>query len=275
VAERAIVSLRNAGLRFGDRTLWQHLDLTVGAGEFLAVLGPNGAGKTSLLRIVLGLRPLSAGSVRIDGQPPRRGNPRIGYVPQQRNFDRDLMLRGRDFVRLGLDGHRYGIRWSDREQRAALDRAIATVGAEAFVNAPIGTMSGGEQQRLRVAQALLGNPSLLLCDEPLLSLDLRQQQTVIELIDQRRREHRTGVVLITHEINPVLPYVDRVLYLVGGRSAVGPPAEVMTSQRLSELYQAPIDVLHVRGRLVVVGAPDVDASAHHSEDAPNSRGGRG
>ena len=257
-----VVDLQQATLRLGARTLWRSLDLQVGGEEFLVVLGPNGAGKTSLLRVLLGLQPLTGGSVTVAGRRPARGNREIGYVPQQRGFDRDLAVRGRDFVRLGLDGHRWGPDWPARARRAAVDRAVAAVGATEFADAPLGTLSGGEQQRLRIAQALLGEPKLLLCDEPLLSLDLRQQQTIAALIDDRRRALHIPVLLITHEINPVLPYVNRVLYLVGGRWAVGSPDEIMTSDRLSELYQAPVDVLRVRDRFVVVGGAEA-TDAHH------------
>jgi zinc/manganese transport system ATP-binding protein len=212
--------------------------------------------------VLLGLQPLTAGRVTVAGRAPKRGDREIGYIPQQRGFDRDLPLRGRDFVRMGLDGHRWGVRLPSRTERRAVEQALAAVDAAAFADKLLGTLSGGEQQRLRIAQALLGQPKLLLCDEPLLSLDLRQQQAIAALIDHRRRQLHIPVLLITHEINPVLPYVDRVLYLVGGRWAIGTPAQVMTSQRLSVLYQAPVDVLRVRDRIVVVGASEA-AEAHH------------
>ncbi len=250
------VALSGAALRFGDRTLWDDLDLAIAPGEFLAVLGPNGAGKTSLLQVLLGLRKLSAGAVEVGGRPPRRGSSVVGYVPQQKAFDRDLPLRGRDLVRLGLDGHRWGLARRNRETRDRVARVIDDVGATAYADAPLGLLSGGEQQRLRIAQALLGDPTVLLCDEPLLSLDLHHQRAVSELIDTRRRAANISVVFVTHEINPILSMVDRVLYLVGGRWAVGPPDEIMTSERLSDLYNTDIDVLRVRGRIVVVGTPD-------------------
>jgi len=272
----SVISLRGATLRYGDRVLWDRLDLDVAPGEFIAVLGPNGAGKTSLIRVLLGLAALSGGSVTINGRAPSRGNSDIGYIPQQKGFDRDLPLRGRDLVGLGLDGHRWGPPLPSRSTRRRVEAAIRDVGAESFAGAAMGSLSGGEQQRLRIAQALLNDPPLLLCDEPLLSLDLGQQQAVTALIDRRRREHHTAVLLVTHEINPVLPLVDRVLYLVGGRWAVGAPDEVLTTERLSELYDAPVDVLRVRGRVIVVGAPDVPSDSisgghHHVEDAPTPR----
>ena len=266
MADDPTVRLRGATLRFGTRELWGGLDLDVAPGEFLAVLGPNGGGKTTLLKVLLGLQQLTAGTVDVCGRRPRRGSDLVGYVPQQKAFDPDVPLRGRDLVRLGLDGHRWGTGLPNRAARARVDRAIADVGATEFADAPLGLLSGGEQQRLRIAQALLGDPRVLLCDEPLLSLDLHHQSVTSELIDRRRRESNTSVLFVTHEINPVLSMVDRVLYLVGERWAVGTPDEVLTGERLSELYGTEIDVLRVRGRIVVVGAPDAahgDGSHHH------------
>jgi zinc/manganese transport system ATP-binding protein len=251
------ISLRHATLRLGGRTLWDGLSLDVAAGEFLAVLGPNGSGKTSLLRVLLGLQHLSAGSVEVCGSTPRRGSSIVGYIPQQRSFDRDLPLRGQDLVRLGLDGHRWGVGLPARgDRRRRVADVIGAVGAAGYAGSPLGILSGGEQQRLRIAQALLGDPRVLLCDEPLLSLDLQHQQAVSGLIDARRRGADTSVVFVSHEVNPILSMVDRVLYLVGGRWAVGTPDEIMTSERLSALYGTDIDVLRVRGRIVVVGASD-------------------
>jgi zinc/manganese transport system ATP-binding protein len=257
------VSLRGARVSFGERTLWDGLDLDVAPGEFVAVLGPNGSGKTTLVRVLLGLLPLTAGEVRIAGRAPRRGSPSIGYVPQQKALDPDLPLRGRDLVGLGLDGHRFGLGLRGRkERRERVDAALAAVGGGAYADAPVGRLSGGEQQRLRVAQALVGGPDVLLCDEPLLSLDLAHQGTVTRLIDERRRAASTAVLFVTHEINPVLPLVDRVLYLVDGRFRIGPPEEVMTTEVLSELYGTRVDVLRVRGRLVVVGAEEHGEHCH-------------
>lgn len=255
------VELRGARLAFGDRVLWDNLDLTIEPGEFVAVLGPNGAGKTSLLKVLLGQLPLSAGTATIAGSPVRTGNSHLGYVPQQKTLDEGIPLRGRDLVGLGVDGHRWGtgIRfWKQR--KVAVDAALAQVGAEAYAGAPVGALSGGEQQRLRIAQALVGDPHVLLCDEPLLSLDLANQHLVSSLIDRRRRDHDTAVLFVTHEINPILPLVDRVLYLVDGQFRIGTPAEVMTSEVLSDLYRTDVEVLEMRGRLVVVGTGDaIDA----------------
>jgi zinc/manganese transport system ATP-binding protein len=264
--EAPAVELHGARLSFGPRVLWEGLDLTVAAGEFVAVLGPNGSGKTSLMRVLLGLQPLTSGTARVAGRPVRRGSPRLGYIPQQKAMDPQLPLRGRDLVRLGLDGHRWGVgAWRRGTRERLVTTALDAVGATEYAHRPIGRLSGGEQQRLRVAQAVVGNPQVLLCDEPLLSLDLAHQRAVAELIDARRRRHGTTVLFVTHDINPVLPMVDRVLYLVDGRFRIGAPAEVMTSEVLSQLYGTQVDVLRVRDRIVVVGG---QADAHHIGDQP-------
>ncbi|PPK93197.1 zinc/manganese transport system ATP-binding protein [Kineococcus xinjiangensis] len=247
------LSLRGATLRYGSRAVWSDLDLDVAPGEFLAVLGANGSGKTSLLRVLLGQQALATGSATIAGRPVRRGGRGIGYVPQQKGLDPTTPLRARDFVRLGIDGHRWGPWLPSRSATLRVDAALAAVGATGYARTPVGTLSGGEQQRLRIAQALITDPAVLLCDEPLLSLDLHHQQSVSALIDRRRRESGAAVLFVTHDINPVLPYVDRVLYLAAGRFRVGPPEEVMTSAVLSELYGSPVEVVHSGGRLIVVG----------------------
>jgi zinc/manganese transport system ATP-binding protein len=258
------VFLEGASLTIGGRTLWAGLDLRVRAGETVAVLGPNGAGKSTLLSVLLGLRPLTSGRVLIEGRSPSRANRSVGWVPQQKMFDADLALRGRDLVRLGFDGNRFPWRRTLKgEAAAAVDRAIEEVGASSFADRSIGRLSGGEQQRLRIAQALLGDPAVLLCDEPLLSLDLAHQRVVVDLIEAHRRRRNAAVMVVTHDINPLLPYADSVLYLVGGRWAAGRPAEVLTSQRLSDLYGTAIDVIEARGRLIVVGADD--DHHHHAE----------
>ena len=261
----SVVSVDDLALRFGERTLFEGLGFELERGELLAVLGPNGTGKTSLLRIMLGLLAPSSGRVVVEGCQPRKRCHRIGYVPQQRVFDRDIVLRGRDLVRLGLDGHRWGFGRLDDVARARIDSALAEVGATAYADAPVGRLSGGEQQRLRVAQALVADPVLILADEPLLSLDLAHQRGVVDLLDARRLSSGTPVVFVTHDVNPVLHTVDRVLYLAPGSWAIGTPDEVLTSETLSQLYGTEVDVLRVRGRVVVVGTPD-DQHVHHVEN---------
>jgi zinc/manganese transport system ATP-binding protein len=268
---KSFVQLTDASLERSGRLLWQDLSLAVKSGEFIAVLGPNGAGKTSLLNVLLGLLPLSSGSVRIAGEAPRRGNQQIGYIPQQKSFDPMLSIRGQDLVELGLNGHHYGILSGQRKATAtAVDKAIAAVGASDYASMPVGLLSGGEQQRLRIAQALVGQPQLLLCDEPLLSLDLASQQTITSLIHNYRRENDASVVFVTHEINPILPWVDRVLYMANGQWVVDTPEHVLQSKTLTRLYGTPVEVIRLKGRVIVVGAEEAafqGTSAHHEEHA--------
>lgn len=265
-SDAAPLQIRGAAIRRGDRELWQGLDLDVAPGELVAVLGPSGSGKTTLLRAILGLQQLSAGSITALGQPVRgRGNRRIGYLPQARPLPAETSMRGRDLVSLGIDGHRFGLPIPRRGDRARTDELIDAVGARAFADKPVGILSGGEQQRLRVGQALAGSPRLLLCDEPLTSLDLANQQAVVGLIDAHRRTG-AGVLLVTHDVNPVLEIVDRILYIANGQFTLGTPQEVLTTEVLSELYGAPVYVLEAGGRLVVVGAPDAEQTAHHHDD---------
>ena len=260
-----VLEFEGGELGFGDRTLWTGLDLAVRPGEFLAVLGPNGSGKTSLLKTILGQQRLDAGTVTLAGRPISRGDRRVGYIPQQKLISPGTPLRGRDLVTLGVNGHRFGLPISTRADRERVDELIMDVGAQAFANQPVGTLSGGEQQRLRVGQALAGDPLLLLCDEPLLSLDLQHQRGVSELIDKRRRTHNTAVVFVTHDVNPVLDVVDRILYLAGGQFRQGSPDEVLRSDVLSELYGTPVDVIRNRGRVIVAGVPDAHDHHDHNE----------
>lgn len=265
-APEPVLEFTQAALKLGGRELWSGLDLTVRAGEFWAILGANGSGKSSLLRTVLGQLRLERGDLRFHGQPVSSGDRRIGYVPQQRIVPIGTPMRARDLVALGLNGHRFGVPWTSRADRIRVDAALETVGATGYANAPVGELSGGEQQRLRIAQGLVGDPHLLLTDEPLLSLDLHHQRAVCELIDQRRHDHDTPVLFVTHDINPILNMTDRILYLAGGRFRIGTPDDVLRSEVLSELYGTEVEVIRARGQIIVAGVPHGGAH-HHPEVA--------
>lgn len=247
------VRFERVTLEFGRRRIWTDLSLDVEPGTFIAILGPNGAGKTSLLRAILGLVAPSTGRVEVRGAPPRRGDPGIGYVPQHQHFDAETPLRGRDLVRLGLDGHRWGIGLPNAASSARVTATIASVESTSYAEAPIGRLSGGEQQRLRIAQALVSEPHLLLCDEPLASLDLRHQQGITDLLREWRARTGGTILFVTHDVNPVLHLVDRVLFVVNGRWAAGTTDEVLKSEQLSALYGSHVDVVRVHGRILVVG----------------------
>lgn len=258
------LEIEGAALHRGDRELWSGLDLRVQPGEFIAVLGPSGSGKTTLLRAILGLQPLSAGTIRVGGAPIHRGNSRVGYIPQHRHFRPDTSLRGRDVVALGLQGTRWGLPIPRRGDRERIDALLRDVGASHFAHQRVGVLSGGEQQRLRIGHALVDAPSLLLCDEPLSNLDHANQMAVTDIIDRQRRERDAAVLFVTHDVNPILGKVDRILYLAGGRFLLGTPEEVLQTRVLTDLYGAPVFVLRAGDRLVVVGIPD--AEPHHTHD---------
>jgi zinc/manganese transport system ATP-binding protein len=259
------VELRNAEARIGRTTIWRDVSVTVERGKFVAVLGPNGAGKSTLVRAILGLQPLSAGTASVLGERPGEANDRIGYLPQRRSFDESTRIRGIDVVRLGLDGARWGLPLPGRRSQAAgarVDHVIELVGATAYAERPIGELSGGEQQRLLIAQALVRRPQLLLLDEPLDSLDLPNQVGVAALVRRICEEEEVAVVLVAHDVNPIISYLDGVIYFAAGTAVEGAPEDVVATETLTQLYGVPIEVLHASdGRLVVVGAPDLHG--HH------------
>ncbi|HEX8094725.1 metal ABC transporter ATP-binding protein [Jatrophihabitans sp.] len=269
-----VLALSGVSAMVGGRVIFSDVSLRVRAGEFVAVLGPNGVGKSTLLKTVLGLLPISAGRIEVFGGPSGRHNSRIGYLPQRRAFDPATRIRGVDLVRMGWDGDRWGVALpgrltgrAGREARERVREVIALVGGQAYAHRPIGQLSGGEQQRLLIAQALIRRPELLVLDEPLDSLDVTNQASVSALIQSVCRSHGVAVLLVAHDVNPILPYLDQVIYLAHGGAVMGRPEQVITADTLSMLYGTTVDVLRDRsGRLVVVGQPD-----SHAEHRPQPR----
>jgi zinc/manganese transport system ATP-binding protein len=266
------VALERVSVSLGGRTILSDINLTVRRGEFIAVLGPNGAGKSTLMKAILGLVPISGGTATVLGRPPGHARGRIGYLPQRRSFDQSTRVRGVDLVRLGIDGARWGIpltltpaaRARRRAEHVRVDEVIDLVGAGPYARRPIGELSGGEQQRLLIAQALIQRPEVLILDEPLDSLDLPNQASVAGLVRRICTEQEIAVLLVAHDVNPLLHLIDRVLYLGAGRALAGAVDEVITAEKLSRLYGAPIEVLRAGdGRLVVIGQPE--APHHHGD----------
>ena len=254
---RETLGVEGVTVRLGGRTVLDDVSFSIRAGEFTGLIGSNGAGKTTLFRVILGLQTPVSGTVRVGGGRRSRGD--LGYVPQKFLLDPDMPLRGRDLIALGLDGQRLGIPLRSRERRARVQEMIDAVDANSFADERVGRLSGGEQQRILIAHALISRPQLLLLDEPLANLDLRSAQEVVRLLSRIASEQRIAVLISAHEMNPLLPVMDRIVYLAAGRAASGTAEEVVRSDVLSDLYGHHVDVLRVHGRVLVV------AGAGHDE----------
>jgi zinc/manganese transport system ATP-binding protein len=255
-----ILEVDGVSVNLSGRRILNDVSFTIGAGEFTGLIGPNGAGKTTLLRVILGLQRPSDGQVSVLGRSRSPRHQPIGYVPQKVLLDPDMPLRARDLVALGADGDRYGLRLPSAARGEAVREMLHAVDADRFADARIGNLSGGEQQRVMIAHALISRPRLLLLDEPLANLDLRSGQEIVSLLARIAREQQIAVLLSAHEMNPLLPVMNRVVYLAGGRSASGPADEVITTAVLSRLYGHPVEVLRVHGRVLVVAGDRQDSA---------------
>jgi len=255
-ADEAILSVDGVSVWLSGREILHDVRFRVMPGEFTGLIGSNGAGKTTLFRVILGLQASSAGSVLVGGRPLTRRNPIIGYVPQKVFLDPDMPLRARDVVALGLDGHRLGVPLGWGRRRQAVDRMLEAVDARHFADARVGNLSGGEQQRVLIAHALISRPRLLLLDEPLANLDIRAEGEVVALLARIAREERIAVFISAHDVNPLLPVMDRLVYVAAGRTASGTTEEVIRAEVLSALYGQHVDVLRVHGRILVVAGAE-------------------
>jgi zinc/manganese transport system ATP-binding protein len=262
---REILSVQGVTVRLSGREVLRDVSFAIAPGELTGLIGSNGAGKTTIFRVILGLQHASDGSVLIAGRPRSRRNAPIGYVPQKFLLDPDMPLRARDLVGLGLDAHRFGIPRPSRARRALIEEMLAAVDARDFADTRVGLLSGGEQQRVLIAHALIGRPRLLLLDEPLANLDLRAAQEVVELLARIASQLGVAVLISAHEMNPLLPVMDRIVYLAGGRAASGTVAEVVRADVLSELYGSHVDVLNVHGRVLVVAGAGDEGDMHGHE----------
>jgi len=263
-SEVPVLEVRNVSLSYGDRRILDDVSFELRRGELTGLIGSNGVGKTTLLRVILGFQKISGGEIRINGQSLDDVRRSIGYVPQKVMLDPDIPIRARDFVALGLDAHRFGLRRRSQRDKERVEELLRAVGAESFADKRIGELSGGEQQRVLIAHALISNPSLLLLDEPLANLDPRSVQEIVTLLREIATKHDVAILLSAHEMNALLPVMDRIVYLTNGRAASGPTSEVVRSDVLSALYGHHVDVLQVHGRVLVVAEPN-----HETDNLPS------
>ena len=257
-----LLRLDGIGVRLSGRDILRDVGFAIRPGEFTGLIGPNGAGKTTILRVILGLQQPATGTVSIAGEPRGKGRKAgslIGYVPQKLLIEPDMPLRVRDVVALGIDGNRLGIPFPSRARRDLVAGTLRAVGADGYADARVGELSGGEQQRVLIAHALISNPRLLLLDEPLANLDIRSAQGIVALLARLAREQRIAVLISAHDMNPLASVMDRIVYVAAGRAAVGRTGEVLRTEVLSRLYGQHVDVLHVHGRVLIVAGEGQEA----------------
>lgn len=252
----SLLQVKNASLEFEDRAVWRDVNFEIAPGEFVAIIGSNGSGKSMLLKSILGLQELSAGEINLSSANE------VGYIPQHRTSESNLPLKVRDFVRFGLDGQNFGMAIPSKASKDKVTKALEQVDAIHLMDTQMSKLSGGEFQRVRVAQAIISEPKLILADEPLSALDLHHQMTISELINQQRERSNAAILFVTHDLNPIINFVDRVLYFAKGKHSIGTVDQVMRSEVLSDLYGYPVDVVRNQGRIVVLGSHDHDHHEH-------------
>jgi zinc/manganese transport system ATP-binding protein len=256
-----IVRAKNLTAGYSGKTVWHNASFSVKKGEFVAVIGPNGAGKTTLFRLLLGLQKPISGELSVFGAMPRKGNSKIGYVPQRHKIDNETNIGCLELVRLAFSGNRLGISLSSKEEKRVALESLAAVGATELGDKSLGSLSGGELQRVFLAEALVSNPEILLLDEPLSNLDIKRIKDLVGLVNKVVRSRNVTAFLVAHDINPLIPYLDKVIYVANGKVSTGRPEEVLTSEHLSDLYGTPVEVLKdSKGNIVIVGTED-----HHDE----------
>jgi zinc/manganese transport system ATP-binding protein len=259
--EDQIISAKKLAAGYGKTVVWKNATFSVVRGQFVAIIGPNGAGKSTLFRLLLGLQQPLSGHLSVKGQEPKKASRTVGYVPQRRGISSQTTLAARELVKLGFNGHKIGFNISKKAINKRVDEVLDLVDAKKLAEKSLGQLSGGELQRIFLAQALIGNPDILLLDEPLSNLDLRRENELVKLVKKLATDHNITVLLIAHDLNPLMPVIDSVIYVANGQVVSGETDKILTTEMLSKLYKSRVEVLKdSTGRLVIVGSHGAE---HH------------
>ncbi|MEP6756900.1 MAG: ABC transporter ATP-binding protein [Chthonomonadales bacterium] len=255
----ALIEFTNVDLGYGSRKVLTNINLRVGFGDFLGIVGPNGAGKTTMLKAILGLLKPLAGDVRTTSEGLR-----IGYVPQRDSVDSLFPLTVMDIVLMGRYRGLSAIGRPTRADKDAAAQAIGHVGITDLANRPYPNLSGGQKQRALIARALVGKPNLLILDEPTNGMDLASERAIMELVRHLHDSDGITVLMVSHLLNTVVNYSQRIAIVGDGIIREGEITEMITSEALSSLYSLPIQVLEIDGRRVILppGTLEQDAIKH-------------
>lgn len=238
------LSFTDVSAERGGRIIWSESTFDVEAGRFVAVIGPNGSGKTTLLQVILGLLGPASGSVRVFGRAPGTQNDEIGYVPQNYDANANEAIRARDAVLLGLTGRRWGFGRTSAADRARVEEALGWVDAVGIADRRLSDLSGGQRQRIALAGALVAQPKMLILDEPLASLDVRNQHEIVAVLGRLKRELGVTVLVVAHDLNPLLGVLDSAIYLLDGHAHHAALDKVVDSTLLTHMYGTRIQVAH-------------------------------
>jgi zinc/manganese transport system ATP-binding protein len=246
-----MITFSNVTYTVQNKIILDNISFEIKKGDFVAVLGPNGAGKSTLLQLILGIIKPTSGTITVYKEKPGMRNDAIGYSPQSKPFDIDLPILGKDYVALGLNGKEFGFHTPKKDTQRKVQAILEEFDAKELGMKKLGKLSGGEQQRLSLALAMISEPDIVLLDEPLANLDLSYQAEIVRRIYTYHKEHNHTILLVAHDVNPLLSYIDTVLYIANAHVKMGAPEEVIQDAVLTELYQTPVTVFHVNGRIFV------------------------
>ena len=245
-----LVRFEEVALGYGGVRVLENLSFAVGEGDFLGIVGPNGAGKSTILKAMLGILRPAVGAVVYGAEVHR--DLRFGYVPQRHTLDDIYPLSVRAIVRMARYARAGLLRRPGADDERAVTHALEAIDIGDLAERRFGELSGGQRQRALIARALATGANFLVLDEPTDGMDLKSTHGILGLMRRLNREEGLTVVFVSHQLNEVANYVDRLLVIDEGRYDFGPVEEVLTADHLQRIYQVPVVVDRVAGSSVVV-----------------------